>query len=146
MEAPASADLDERGLEASWARFEQLLEARGLGSPSLEELIGGAPLAEPAGEAAAEDAIAKPLPPEDRGMEHPAERGPEAPIASAPAAAPEAALVSIIDLCYSGRDALVRAAGLRREITEQLVAGVPSESVRDLIEEVLDLVDLGLRA
>jgi hypothetical protein len=133
---PLAADLGEPGLEASWARFEQLLEARGLGSPSLDELIGATPPKEPAAEKAAEGAPAEPRPRVDRAAESHAERAAAAPIAPVP----------ITDLCYSGRDALVRAAGLRRQITDHLAAGAPSESVRDLIEEVLDLVDLGLRA
>jgi hypothetical protein len=132
---PLAADLDAPGLEASWARFERLLEARGLGSPSLEDLIGTTTPTEPAAEAAAE-----PLPQVDRAAERPGTAAEAAPVEPAPA------LVPIIDLCYSGRGALVRAAGLRRRITDQLAAGAPSESVRDLIEEVLDLVDLGLRA
>ena len=146
MEGPPAADLDEPGLEASWARFEQLLAARGLGSPSLEELIGATPPTEPAAEAAAEGATAEPPPQVDRAAEPPAKRAATAPTRPALAPLPEPALVPIIDLCYSGRDALVRAAGLRRQITDQLAAGAPSESVRDLIEEVLDLVDLGLSA
>ena len=143
MEEQPSADVDEPGLEASWARLERLLEARGLGSPSLEDLIGTKPALEPAAESAAEGATAEPLSEVDRA----AERGSAeaAPVESVPTAASEPALVPITDLCYSGRDALVRAAGLRREITGQLTAGAPSESVRGLIEEVLDLVDLGLR-
>jgi hypothetical protein len=62
-----------------------------------------------------------------------------------PSQAAEPELVSIMDVCYSGRAALARAASLRTEIVTQLAAGVASDDVRDLIEEVLDLVDLGLK-
>ncbi len=131
-EAPGP-DLDAPGLEASWAQYERMLETRGLGVASLEQLLGAAPAS--AG-------------PEPSPLEHEAERVPSeaqpAPREADVEAEPE--LVPILDLCYSGRTALVRAAGLRANITEQLTAGVPTSSVRDLIEEVLDLVDLGLRA
>jgi hypothetical protein len=133
-----NVDLDAPGLEASWALFERLLETRGLGTPSLQELIGAPEASGPPSEGA--------VAPPPGGPERPAVAVTEAPGTAGPPAPAEPEPVPILVLCYSGRDALVRAAGLRREITEQLVAGAPSHSVRDLIEEVLDLVDLGLRA
>jgi hypothetical protein len=127
-------ELDAAGLEASWAHYEQLLQTRALEVTSLEELLGAEP-------AAAETSV----PAEQAAPGPPAPAAPEPQPASAAEEA-ELELVSILDLCYSGRTALTRAASLRADITGQLAAGVPTDSVRDLIEEVLDLVDLGIRA
>ncbi|MDH3368240.1 MAG: hypothetical protein OEO17_10375, partial [Gemmatimonadota bacterium] len=62
-----------------------------------------------------------------------------------PTAAPKVTAPPITDYCYRGRAALARAAGLRREIQTKLGAGATSDDLRDFIEELLDLVDLGLQ-
>ncbi len=59
-------------------------------------------------------------------------------------AAPAPTAPLITDFCYRGRAALARAASLRREIQAKLAAGATSDDLRDPIEELLDLVDLGL--
>jgi hypothetical protein len=129
-EPAAAAALPPRGddaadLAGSWARYEDLVKKHGLAAPSLDELLG---TAGPASVHAPAVEIA------------PVEVTPREP---APAAEPEP--VSIVELCYSGRSALARAASLRTQIVAQLAAGVTSDDLRDLIEEVLDLVDLGLQ-
>lgn len=122
--APAVA-VDTPDLAGSWARYERLLQANELAAPSLDELLGSSvpePIREPAAAAATAEA-----PP----------RAPSRTIEPEP--------VPIVDLCYSGRAALARAASLRTQIVGQLAAGVASDDLRELIEEVLDLVDLGIQ-
>ena len=70
--------------------------------------------------------------------------GPAADPARAAAPTPAAEpLLSIADLCYSGQAALKRALSLRVEIRAALESGETGPSVRELVEEVLDLVELG---
>ena len=125
--APAGTAEDTPDLAGSWARYERLMATHGLGAtPSLDEFLRSA-----APDAPGRVAVAAP-----------------ATAVAAPRAArpePESEPVAIRSLCYSGRAALSRAASLRAEITTQLAAGVTSDDLRDLIEEVLDLVDLGLQ-
>ncbi|MEE8572278.1 MAG: hypothetical protein V3T20_03365, partial [Gemmatimonadota bacterium] len=71
-------------------------------------------------------------PPADPGVAEPAE-----------SEAAEEVIVPITDLCYSGSAALERAASLSDEIRAGLAAGNVSFELRDLVEEVLDLVELG---
>ena len=111
------------GLVGSWARFQRYAEALGLEGPSLDELLAGPPA----------DPLRSVIP----------TRTP--PIAPPPTATPEVTAPPITDYCYRGRAALARAASLRREIQTQLAAGATSDDLRDLIEELLDLVDLGLQ-
>lgn len=111
---------EDADLVGSWARFRRYAEALGLERPSVDELLAGPP-ADPA-RPSVRAAAAPPL-----------------------AAAPAPSLPLITDYCYRGRAALARAASLRREIQAQLAAGATSDDLRDLIEELLDLVDLGLQ-
>jgi hypothetical protein len=113
-------------LAGSWARYERLVETAGLGAMSLDEMLAAPGAATETAEAGVEEET----PASEPAVEASRERG---------------ELVSIMDLCYSGRAALARAASLRTQIVAQLSAGTASEDLRDLIEEVLDLVDLGLR-
>lgn len=123
--AALAVGVDTPDLAGSWARYERLVEVQGLGAPSLDELLGIS-----VSETAQEPAVA-------------AVSAATTPRAPTPEVEPEP--VSIVDLCYSGRAALARAASLRTQIVSQLAAGVASDDLRDLIEEVLDLVDLGLQ-
>ncbi len=59
-------------------------------------------------------------------------------------AAPEAVIVSIDDLLYRGRPALLRAAEIRNEMRQQLARGQHIAVVRPLLDELLDLVPLAL--
>jgi hypothetical protein len=52
-------------------------------------------------------------------------------------------LVSITDLCYSGRSALDRALSLREQAQALVAAGAPTGDVQELLEEVFDLIRLG---
>jgi hypothetical protein len=61
-----------------------------------------------------------------------------------PAAPAEAVVIPIAQLCYSGEAALRCAVSLRTQIRTALEAGQDSADLRDLIEEALDLVELGL--
>ena len=69
--------------------------------------------------------------------------GPPADPARAAPVDPERPVISIADICYSGKAALERALSLRAEIRTALEAGETGPSVRELVEEVLDLVELG---
>jgi len=73
--------------------------------------------------------------------------GPPADPTAAPAAreAPaEEVVIPIAQLCYSGEAALRHAVSLRTQIRTALEAGQDRADLRDLIEEALDLVELGL--
>lgn len=61
-----------------------------------------------------------------------------------PAAPAEEVVIPIAQLCYSGEAALRCAVSLRTQIRTALEAGQDSADLRDLIEEALDLVELGL--
>ena len=67
--------------------------------------------------------------------------GPPADPTAAPA---EEVVIPIAQLCYSGEAALRCAVSLRTRIRTALKAGQDSADLRDLIEEALDLVELGL--
>jgi chemotaxis protein histidine kinase CheA len=70
--------------------------------------------------------------------------GPPAdPRHAVPAALDVSALVPVTELCYRGQAALDRALSLRVEIRTALEAGETGPAMRDLVEEVLDLVELG---
>jgi hypothetical protein len=102
----------------SWLRYQRYVDELGLGTPSLDQFLAGPP-----GE--------------------PALRG--AAVAAAPVAAPPADVVPIADLCYRGTAALQRAASLKAQIRAALHGGASETDLRELIEEALDLVDLGLQ-
>lgn len=73
--------------------------------------------------------------------------GPPAdPAVAAPKAdGAEAAVVPITSLCYSGKAALQRALTLRETVRRALASGAPDMAdVTELIQEVFDLVKLGL--
>ena len=53
-------------------------------------------------------------------------------------------LVPITDFCYSGRVALVRALSLKTEIHQAISADIQGERVTELVDEVLDLIELGI--
>lgn len=124
--APEAGD-EPADLAGSLMRYWRYLDTLGLGTPSLTELLAGPP-ADPR-----RARVAPPIP---------------APARTAPAAAPvtaaPTAVVPITDLCYRGAAALQRAASLRANVEALFAAGVPAAEVRDLVEEVFDLVQLGL--
>jgi hypothetical protein len=65
--------------------------------------------------------------------------------ATTPAAAdPEAVTVEIGVLCYSGRAALERANAVRQQLADELARHGGLESIRPLLQELLDLVPLAL--
>jgi hypothetical protein len=105
-------------LVGSWIRYERYRDTLGLGEPSLDELLAGLP-ADPRQAAAA-------------------------PAAGAPAEA-ELPEVPIGQLLYSGTAALERAMLLRDKVRAAVASGAPRTQVTPLIEEVFDLVELGLR-
>lgn len=70
--------------------------------------------------------------------------GPPADPTAAPAAPAEEVVIPIAQLCYSGEAALRCAVSLRTQIRTALEGGQDSADLRDLIEEALDLVELGL--
>jgi hypothetical protein len=121
--APPEDAGEDAGLVGSWARFQRYAEALGLEGPSLDELLAGPPA----------DPLRSVIP------------TPTPVTAPPPTAAPDVTAPPITDYCYRGRAALARAASLRREIQTKLAAGATSDDLRDFIEELLDLVDLGLQ-
>ncbi len=63
-----------------------------------------------------------------------------------PDEAPEGHLVEIGELCYSGSAAIGRAHDIQSEIQEALaVTAIDRPALNDLVEELLDLVELGQR-
>jgi hypothetical protein len=106
------------------------VDSLGLGEPSLEELLAG-PAADPgrAEPAAPEPPVAIPEP--TRVVE---------PVEPEPVVEE---IAPITDLCYSGDAALERAASLASQIRAGLATGPISSELHDLVEEVLDLVELG---
>jgi len=132
-------------LAASWRRYEDLLAEPGEAILTIEDLLAGvpAPEPEPAALAAkpasvqAEPAAAQREPPPDAPTHVSA--GPE------PAAvAVEDEIVPIEDLCYSGSGAMERARIVRAEIRGVLAEeDLDRPALRDLVEELLDLVELG---
>jgi hypothetical protein len=105
-------------LAGSLMRYHRYVEVLGLGTPSLQELVGGTPA--------------------------PAAAPPAAPVAPVVPVVPVAErLVSITDLCYSGRSALDRALSLREQAQALVAAGAPTGDVQELLEEVFDLIRLG---
>jgi len=122
---PASPVLGEADLATSYMTFEQLLNDRGMPMGSLAELVAGGS-AEGATAAAGTHAEGRPV----------------VPIESL---APDADRVVEIDtLLYRGDAALRRARELRTELLAAVQRGDPS--LHALINEVLDLVELGLGA
>lgn len=127
-------------LAGSLLRYQRLIATVGLGTPSLDELVAGAPA----------DAVAEappvPTAPPATPAPTPAPAAPVIePVVAAPAAvaAAEHDLVPIATLCYSGKDALDRALGLRSQVNVLVAAGAPATEVQEVLEEVFDLVRLG---
>ena len=115
------------GLAGSYQRFQRLATALGLGAPSVEALLSGPPSLP----------VAAP----------PARPRAATPVPSAPPPRVSAGgdgLVPITDLVYQGSAALDRALALRDDVRRALVGSPPdADAVRELIEEILDLVALG---
>ena len=116
--AAATAVEEGPGLVGSYQRFDQLVTTLGLGAPSLDELLAGPPAMPAAGPARASGAAR-----------------------AAPAAD---GIVSITELLYSGEAATQRLTSLRDQVRKVLAGKSPDGTVlKDLIEEVFDLVELG---
>ena len=98
-------------------RAERYRAVYGDGPASLDDLMAGPP-ADPAGETAP-------------------------PTAAVPVASDETdAVVSISDLCYDGPGALERAMSLRDDVLAAV--GSDEAHVTELLEEIFDLVQLGI--
>jgi chemotaxis protein histidine kinase CheA len=131
--APAAAAEPENetpDLVGSLMRYRRLLATVGLGIPSLEELLAGAPGDRVAAPAASAPPVAAPPRPTPR-------------VAPPPAPAVEAEPVAITTLCYAGKSALDRALSLRERVAALVASGAPAGDVQELLEEVFDLVRLG---
>lgn len=60
---------------------------------------------------------------------------------------PVAVLPPITDYCYSGRAALQRAMSLRSRVrTARAAGGAAEDGLDDLLEEIFDLVQLGIQS
>ncbi|HWP38381.1 MAG TPA: hypothetical protein VNL18_12590 [Gemmatimonadales bacterium] len=142
--APPATDGEPPNLAGSYRRFERLVAAFGLDNPSVDSLLAGPPAlpvaaAEPPAPARRPTPAAPPRPP----VPTPAEGhvAPTTPAAAPAAGGPE---VPIETLLYDGPAALERALALRSEVRRALEAGAPdTEAIRELLEEVFDLVQLG---
>ena len=114
------ADRPPTTFEASLISYSELVHELGIGEASLAELIGApaapavAPVQTPAPAVVIAPAVEEPL------------------------------VVSIDDLLYRGRSALLRAAELRNEMRTQLGRGQHIAVLRPLLDELLDLVPLAL--
>jgi hypothetical protein len=125
--APAAAEpaAETADLVGSLTRYRRLLATVGLGTPSLEAFLTGA------------DAELKAAPP-------PAPASvPGRPAPAAAVGTVQEELVSIMTLCYSGKNALARALSLRERLAQLVAAGAPAADVQEVLEEVFDLVRLG---
>lgn len=115
------------GLAGGYHRYERLVRELGLGPASLEELLAGPP-------ALAVASTSPAVGPHER-----AQPG------RAPAEAAQAAIVPISDLLYRGEAAFRRALSLREEVRALLAQASPDgQALRDLVEEVFDLIQLGI--
>lgn len=105
--------------------YEQRVASQDMTEPSLEKLIAGPAI--PASPAAA----------------------PQPTLAAAPPTAPEptaveAELPSIAELCYAGTAALTEALTLREKLQAALASGGEQSKAAELIDQVFDLVELGI--
>jgi hypothetical protein len=106
------------GLVGSYQRFDRMVATLGLGAPSLDELLAGPPA-----------------------MPAAAPARPGGAVATAPAVE---GIVPITELLYSGDAATQRLTSLREQVRKVLAGASPDGTVlKDLIEEVFDLVELG---
>jgi hypothetical protein len=119
----AGLEHESNDLAGSLLRYHRYATTMGWGAPSLDELLAGSG-ADPSG-----------APPARRSP------APAAPAAAAPAVAEP---VAITALQYSGGDALRRALSLREEVESLLSQEAPADAVAELVEEIFDLVELGL--
>jgi hypothetical protein len=109
---------DINDLATGWATYESLRSKLGEGEPSIEELLGRAPVDV--------DAATSPL-------------------GAATPEAEEPGLISISELCYSGSAALEEAHSVRDMIRKELAeSDWDAAVITDLIDELLDLVELGV--
>ncbi len=121
-------------LAAGWARYEELRAEPTDAVLSIEELLAGIPAA---AAVEAEPRVAEPPPVVARPEALAAEPEPAT-------AAAEEEIVPIEDLCYTGAGALERARKVRSAIRGALAADdLDRPALRDLVEELLDLVELG---
>jgi len=111
----APADRPPTVFEASLLSYAGLLHELGVGEASLTELLGPT-----------RSAVAV------------------APMVAAPPVEEAPPIVSIDDLLYRGRPALLRAAEVRNEMRAQLARGQHVAVVRPLLDELLDLIPLAL--
>lgn len=110
---PAPSE-DAPGLVGSYQRFDRLAASLGMGSPSIEALLSGPP------------------------------RWPAVVGVGVADAAPGDGIVSIGDLLYRGDAASQRLTSLRDQVRRVLAGASPDgAALKDLIEEVFDLVELG---
>ena len=117
------AEVASGGIEASFKTFDLLIRQRGPATPSLDALLRGATA--PNAGVAAPTQVSQ------------AAQRPPAAVAEEPA-------VAISTLCYSGRGALERAGVVRHEIAAALTRDASLESLKPLLQELLDLVPLAL--
>lgn len=104
----------------SWVHYERHLAERGPGKPSVEEFLREVRPGTPRTPASAAQA-------------------------ARPATAAEPAAVPITDLVYRGDAAAKRALSLRRDVEAALLdPAVNGALLRDLVEEIIDLVQLTL--
>jgi hypothetical protein len=146
--APVLGDAD---LATSYLTFEQLIAERGLPMGSLEELVAGG-----ASAAAAEPSVSgRPTPARNAALMDPRHTPPmmaavskpapaEPPVVPIESLAPDDSdVVPIESLLYRGDAALRRALALKPEVEAAVQSGGGSAQLRALLDEVLDLVELG---
>jgi hypothetical protein len=175
-EVVAAVDATEgHDLAAAYTTYESMRAQLGDGSPSIEALLAGPPLiAEPAAaeppmieetwlepEAETEEPVVAPVVRAEPVFQEvvaeeevvdvleedqPVIETPE-PVATTEEIVPiEEFLAPITDFCYSGRAAFEKALGLKTEIYVAISSGNEDGRVAGLVEEILDLIELGINS
>jgi len=130
---PRQSSPDGADIAASYLGFEQLITERGLPMGSLAELVAGGVTVPPSPA------------PESRTTRPRLTAVPERPVVPVAALAPDDdGVVAVESLLYRGDAALRRALELKRELAAATSAGATPARLNALINEVFDLVELGL--
>jgi hypothetical protein len=135
--------LGEADLATSYLTFEQLIAERGLPMGSLDELVANGAQGEPA-------ASARLTPPRHAALMDPRHTPPPMAAISEPPVVPVESLapdehdaVPVESLLYRGEAALRRALELKSAVLAAFSSGADGAKLKALMEEVLDLVELG---
>ncbi len=148
--AAPTIPVDGNDLAASYTTYEAIREQLGPGTASIEQLLSGPPVFEAGEPASAPEATESVV---EEADEEPAFEPAIAAVPVEVAGGAEAddqivpieeLLVPVTDFCYSGRSALEHALSLRSDLQTALSADDGGQRASELVEEVLDLIELGI--